>query len=295
MINVTPVYTLSGAATWQGNVTDASGVDWIVEDEQGWSSSPPVRPQQEDKVAGDGVWQGPGNYGARVITLAGTAVAPDRVSMLWAKEAIKAATSPRTLTPLVVDEAHVSRTAMVRQTDVVQIADLGADAFTWSIILTAPDPRRYSIGDMPQSTGLPATTVAGWTYPRVYPRLYGGSGGAAQGSVFFTQAGDYDATPAVITFSGPLITPTVAHVQSGRALSFDLTLGQYDTLTVDLDAGTALLNGSASRVNTLTPGSAWFYLTPGSNELQFRGAAGTTTDGSTPNPQMTVAAASAWT
>jgi hypothetical protein len=298
VILASPVYTLGSAATgatWQGNVTDDSGVDWIVEDEAGWSSSPPVRPQQEDKSAGDGAWQGPGAYAARVITLSGTAIAPSQTLMLWAKEAIKAAASPRALAPLQVDEAHLSRMVMVRQTDDVAIKDLGRDAFTFSLIMTAADPARYSIGDVPQSTGLPATSVTGWTYPRVYPRLYGGSGGPAQGSVVFVQEGNYDATPATITFSGPLITPTVAHVQTGRTLSFDLTLGQYDTLIVDLAAGTALLNGTASRAGTLTPGSAWFLLVPGSNELQFRGAAGATTDGSTPNPQMTVAAASAWT
>lgn len=295
-ITATPVYTLgAGDSAWQGNVTDGYSVDWIVTSEDGWSASPPVRPVKEDRVTGDGDWSGPGFYAGRVVALGGTAVAPDRVSMLWAKERIKAAAGPRALTPLQVDEAHLSRTAMVRLADQVHIADKGSLAFTWALVLAAPDPRRYSIGDIPQSTGLPATSVVGWTYPRVYPRLYGGSGGPGQGSVYFDQVGDYDQVGALIVFTGPLITPTVAHVQTGRVLSFDLTLGENDSLAVDLAAGTALLNASASRIGTLTPGSAWFLLVPGANELQFRGAAGVMSDGSTPNPLMTVTASSAWT
>lgn len=284
----TPVYTLGD---WQGNVTDDFGVDWVVEVEEGWSSSPPVRPTMEDRTSGDGSWAGPGFYGARIITLAGKAMAPDRVSMLWAKERLKGAAGPRSLTRLRVDEAHLSRVADVRASDQVHIADWADRSFDWSIILAAADPRRYSASPSILPAALPSASTAGRTYPRAYPLLYGGASGGT-GSAFFTQQGNYDQTPATIVFSGPLISPTVAHVQSGRMLSFDTTINQGESLAVDLNAGTALLNGTVSRAYALTSASAWFMLVPGQNELQFRGQAGTSTDGTT--PIMTVTASSAW-
>jgi hypothetical protein len=285
-----PVYTLGA---WQGNVRDDFGVEWIVEGEDGWSSSPPVRALIEDKVAGDGSWSGPGAYAARVIGLTGKALASDRVSMLQAKERIKAVGSPRALSTLQVDEAHLSRMALVRQSDQIAITDYGAFGFQWSLILVAPDPRRYSVDVTSGATGLPSTITTGRTYTETFPILYGGGGVAASGSVLFTQYGNYDQTPATIVFSGPVVTPQVAHVQTGRSLTFDLELRQGETLTVDLGGQAVLLNGSASRVSSLTPGSAWFSLVPGPNELQFRGQAGSSPDGTT--PLMTVTAASAWT
>lgn len=291
-LDQSPVYTLGvGSTAWQGGVTDDYGVDWVVESEDGWSSSPPVRLVQEDKYAGDGVWSGPGFYAARVISLTGRALASDQMSMLNAKERLKAAASPRGLTTLQVDEAHLSRSAKVRMSDQVAITDWGGRAFNWTLVMTAPDPRRYAAQSTSSTTGLPSTITSGRSYDEAFPVLYGG-GGATSGSVMVTNYGDFDQTPAVITFTGPIITPQVAHVQTSRSLTFDLTISQGQTLVVDLLSRTALLGGTASRLSSLTTGSAWFMLAPGSNELQFRGQAGSSTDGSI--PQMTVTAASAW-
>jgi hypothetical protein len=269
-----PVYTLGG---WQGNVRDDYQVDWVVEEEEGWSSSPPARPTQEDKSVGDGAWAGPGFYGPRVVTLTGKAVANSQLDMLAAKDRLKSAVGPRRLTRLQVDELHLSRVAMVRLTDQIALTDIGPLAFSWSMILTAPDPRRYAAAADTVSTGLPTTAGTGRTYPRTYPRTYGGAIAGGAGSVSVTQAGDYDETPAVVTFWGPVTSPSVTHVQTGRSLVFDLTLADGEYLVVDLLVQTALLAGTSSRMYTLTGGSGWFLLVPGTNELQFRGQAGATT------------------
>lgn len=285
----TPVYNLGD---WAANVTDDEQVDWIVEAEDGWSSSPPVRATLEEKKNGDGGWGGPGFFGARVVTLAGRALAADRSSMLRAKDRIKRAgvVGLRHQVTFTVAEEHMSRTAQVRLSDQVELADQGARAFKWALTLVAADPRRYSAESFTASTVLPSVTSSGRTYPRTYPYTYGGDTEGGNGSVFVDQAGDYDETPAVITFTGPITSPQVAHVESGRMLTFALTLAEEETLVLDLGAQTALLGGTASRGGTITSGSAWFLLSPGINELQFRGAAGPGTP-----PVMTVTASSAWT
>lgn len=294
----TPVYTVAGMrGTWQANVTDDHGVDWVCEAEEGWSTSPPSKPVLEERATGDGAWTGPGWYGPRVIVLRGRAIAPTRVGMLLAKDRLKAAVGPRASSTLIVAEAHLARTAMVRLSEQVDIADEGAYAFGWALQLVAADPRRYAEAPVTVSTELQATDVTGRAYPRTYPRTYGVAVDTPTGAVQIMQDGDYDQTPAVITFFGPIESPAVEHVQTGQALRFTLSLSYLDRLVVDLGAQTALLNGTASRVNTITSGSAWFQLVPGLNELRFRGVVGAAPGGITPPPvpQMSVTAASAWT
>lgn len=290
MIHATPIYTLG---SWRGNVTDEFGVDWMVTKEDGWSSGPPVRPVQEEREAGDGDWSGPGRYGARVISLSGSAVAPDRRAMLSAKERIKAAIGPRIARDLIVEEEHLTRRARVRLTDQIALADAGARAFTWDLIVTAADPRRYALQATIGTTGLPATGSTGRVYDRVYPVEYGGYAPGGPGAVRIRQAGDFDQTPARIVIQGPVASPRVTHAQTHRVLAFNLTIPSGQYLEIDLAAQTALLNGTSSRVAALTATSAWWWLVPGDNEIQFRGVdVGQPSD---PAPVMTVTASSAWT
>jgi hypothetical protein len=288
-----PVYTLG---TWQANVADEYGAEWVCEAEDGWSCSPPVRATLEDREADDGAWSGPGYYGPRVINLSGKAHAPSRAGMLAAQERLKAAINPRTLVQLRVDEAHLSRVAMVRLSDQIDIKDVSAHIFSWSLTVVAPDPRKYAAESVTATTTLPTGLTAGRTYSRTYPVVYGGVVPGEGGSVFVTQEGSYDLTPAVIVFTGPVISPRVEHVNSGRNLTFDLTVAYGETLTLDLLTKSALLNGSVNQAAAISPGSAWFMLSQGANELAFRGQAGTPPPDVTPAPVplMTVTAASAW-
>lgn len=284
-----PIYTLG---SWEGNVTDDHGVDWIVEAEDGWSSSPPVRATRTERPTADGAFGGPGFYGSRVINLQGRAVASARASMLAAKDRIKAAIGPRSLVALRVDEAHMARTAMVRLSDTIDLSDKGARSFAWSLTVVADDPRRYDVNSSTASTFLPSTDATGRTYPRTYNYSYPTTG-VQYGSVFFHNRGDYDQCPGVITVWGPVIDPFIAHVQTGRLLAFDIDLDEGQYLEIDLLTRTAKLNGTASRAGAITQGSSWFMFVPGVNEIQFRGEVGPSSGGS--EPVMQVTAASAWT
>jgi hypothetical protein len=290
-----PLYTIgSGSTAWNGNARDDSGCDWIVTNPTGWSASPPARPSQQDKTIGDGAHAGTGYYAGRLVILEGTCVAPDQVSMLWAKEAINSAFGPYDLVPLRVDELHLSRMCMVRLNDQIDPIDKGPVAFTWQFGVFAPDPRRYSVNPVSLSCGLPtAGTGNGRTYPRTYPLLYSGAGAGAS-EVVFMQAGNYKYTPAVITIQGPVISPTVEHDRSGSHLTLDMTIGYGRYVVLDLNNQTAMLGGTQTVATSLTSDSAWFMLSPGENVLAFRGEAGANPDGSPGSPVMTVAGASAW-
>ncbi|GAB2859350.1 hypothetical protein GCM10022221_68670 [Actinocorallia aurea] len=296
----TPTYSLTNAAgtTWGLNVLDDEGCAWIVEDEDGWSSSASVRATYEDKTLGDGAWSAPGAWGSRSITLSGHCVAPSREAMLRAKDRAKAAVSVRDLTALSVAEAHMTRYADVRLTDKIDIKDDGSVAFTWTLPLTAADPRRYG-APVPSEAGLPYRgPIEGYTFSRTFPYRFQTTAydPGSSGRIFFPQAGDFDRTPAKFTIHGPIIRPSIGHLQSGRTLTFDLELDWTSYLDVDLGNGSVLLNGQSSRANTLVDGSAWFLLVPGLNEILFGGAPGTSPGGLDPEPaaRLRMLAAPAW-
>jgi tail protein len=290
-----PLYTLTGpAGIWRGNWRDDTGCTWTVEKEDGWSSSPPARPSQQDKTIGDGAWSGTGYYAGRVITLSGTCVAPSQLAMVMAKDAVKAAIDPHDLSVLQVAELHMTRQAQVRLSDEINLQDKGPIAFTFQVGLFAPDPRRYAANAVSLACGLPAGATVGRAYPRTYPKLYGGAGLTPSGSVVFYQTGNYKTTPGVITFYGPLLSPQVIHAQSGKSLTFNITLNYQQTLVVDLGAQSALVNSTQSVIQQIGTGSAWFMLAPGQNQLLFRGQAGVAPPGSGAVAAMQLVAAPAW-
>jgi hypothetical protein len=177
----------------------------------------------------------------------------------------------------------------------VDLIDQTALIFTWSLTVVATDPRRYGSEAMTGTAALPVGLADGRTYAKTYDYTYGVVAPTYVGSVWLDNAGDYDLTPATITFTGPVLDPRVEHVQSGRYLQFALTVEWGETLVVDLRNQTVMLNGATNRAYAITAGSTWFFLNPGVNELLYRGTVGTAPPGEEVDPQMIVSAAPAWT
>ena len=81
----------------------------------------------------------------------------------------------------------------------------------------------------------------------------------------------------MVTFTGPVVSPTIEHTGQSRRLEFTGTLAAGETLVVDSLARTVLLNGTSSRYSWLTSLSQWFTLEPGANNLRYTAASGTGT------------------
>jgi len=133
----------------------------------------------------------------------------------------------------------------------------------------ATDPRIYEneITSVPLS--LPATS-GGLGWPLGWPL---GWGSASSGLFTVTNGGTF-ATRPTVTFIGPLTAPSIENVTTGLkwACTFDLQSG--DTLVVDFDARTVLLNGTASRYSFVTAASVWWELVAGDNQLRIAASAG---------------------
>jgi len=268
-----PTYTVDG---WAGNTIDGDGVEWWVTKEDGWSSGPGIRLELADRPQRDGSFDAPSFRAARVITLEGTAVAPDEDARERAKDRLAAVLADGSvLGELSVQERTVVRRASVRLSAGSKVSDTTPVSFDWSLQLTAPDPLRYGFDVHELSCGLPQPGP-GITFPVAFPLAFGEPVG---GTMAAANAGTATTWP-LWTVTGPCTQPVIRNDSTGEQLAFSLSLAEGDVLTVDAAARTVFLGG-ASRRAALLPRSSWFGLPPGPTAIGFDafddGASGTLT------------------
>ncbi|MFJ8146982.1 hypothetical protein ACIQ6R_18170 [Streptomyces sp. NPDC096048] len=156
----------------------------------------------------------------------------------------------------------------------------------------ATDARRYALTEQSATARLPAPepgldwNIASGPEALGWPLEFGTPG--STGALSATNAGDAPAHP-VIEFRGPVVRPSLTKVGTGEVLEYDLPLAADDVLTVDTGAGTVMLNGTASRIGTVTNRSVpeqtftlaggelvGDVLVPATTPLIFRAAPGST-------------------
>lgn len=247
MAGYTPGATLGPVQADLGAVTlgevDGAGVAWTLGRLDGWGS-PAVRTQYSDRQFDHGSWGAQAFYGPRVLSVGGTITAPSQASLETALEALRDACSIDD-TVLTVYET-VPKRLVVRSTGEVLVDRVTDRIAAWSGMLTAADPRRYSATLQSASTGLP-TTSGGTTLPITLPLTL--TAGSVSGQINLTNEGTI-ATRPTFTMTGPVTTPVISVLYpdgSIRQLSYSDSLTTGDTLVIDTDAHTAVLNGSVSR------------------------------------------------
>jgi Phage tail protein len=256
-----PVFTVDG---WSGNTVDDDRVEWWVTKEEGWSSGPDVRLELANRPQRDGSFDARSFRSARVITLEGTAIAPDPDTRERAKDRIAALLMDGSrLAELAVRERTVTRRALVRLSAATKIVDRTPHSFDWSLHLTAPDPLRHSADQHTRSCGLPQPG-AGLTFPVTFLLEFGEPSG---GTLMLDNVGTAVAWP-VWTITGPCDQPVIRNNSAGKWLGFGLRLLNGDTLVVDAAARTVRL-GDASRRAAVLPHSTWFGLLPGRTAIGF--------------------------
>ncbi|PJN24067.1 phage tail domain-containing protein [Kitasatospora sp. CB02891] len=285
----TPGQILGGRTVTLGTLVlgqvDAAGVAWTVSKDglRGWDGAP-VRAQYSDRTADHGSWAGPTYLAARPITVAGTVTAPDLATLDAAYDQLAAAAA-LTDTVLVVGETSPKQATVRRSGEVLWRLDTDRIA-SYSVMLTAADPRRYSTMLQTASTGLPAAG-AGITLPITLPLTI--PAGGSSGQLTLTNGGTIGTRP-VFTITGPVTAPAIL-VQypdsTVRQLAYSDTLGAGDQLVIDTDAHTAILNGVASRRRYLS--GMWPEIGPGQTvTVQWTAAS---TD---PAALLTASCRSAW-
>ncbi|MET9479885.1 hypothetical protein [Streptomyces sp. NPDC006638] len=241
---------------------DESGVAWVLQDLQGWDSSE-ARAEVQQREGDHGAWFTPVYLGERPITLGGTIIAQDRPSLEAAMERARVAAG-LTDTLLVVQEA-VPKQATVRRSG-RPILQYQTDAIaTYSLLVTAADPRRYAVDEQSASTAL-ASSTGGITPPLTPPITL--SATTVSGQIDAANPGSFETRP-VLRIDGPVAAPRIlAQYQDGtvKQLAYSETIGIGEYLTIDVDGKTAVLNGTASRRRFL---SAQWPVIPAEQSVSF--------------------------
>lgn len=259
----TPGTVLDGLRASLGSVdlgtVDSDGTAWVLQTLEGWDS-PEIRAEFTDREADHGTWASPVYLGSRPVTLAGTIVAPSRALLESAMERLRTAAG-LTDTVLTVWET-VSKQAVVRRSGKLLVQYVTDTVATYSVMVTAADPRRYSTTQQSGTTGLPATS-GGLAFPSAFPLTF--SATVVSGQINAVNSGSSDTRP-VLTITGPVVAPVIAALYPDgtvRQLIYSLDLVTGDVLTIDTDAHTVLL-GSVSRRRFMTVAGGWPVIPAGS-------------------------------
>lgn len=265
---------LDGWAAGAPFTLDAHDTHWELQEILGWWEAPGVRLSQVERPSEHGSFDGPAQLAERVITLTGTARSTDFAATQRSRDILTSVVGDPALglgTLLVYEEGRPTKQATVRRTDRALTRWLSDTFFEWSIILVAPDPRRYAADLSTNFTSLPASGSGGLVFPLVFPLTFGS--GAAGGEMTLTNSGTMS-TPLLLTLRAPVVTPVITKVSTGQRLEFtsgfDLATGQAD-IVINTDVKT-VTQGTVNRRGNLAT-AQWFNLEAGESALiRFSGA-----------------------
>jgi hypothetical protein len=176
-------------------------------------------------------------------------------------DALTAAVPLNELDELIVVDHGVALRALVRQAGEALFTQKGAQA-TGSILLTAPDPRRYDPSETILSANLPST-IGGLSLPITLP--FSVAATVASGVLTATNSGNTNTRPTFVV-SGPCPPFRIVLLATGATLSFAESLIAGQSLTIDTDTQAAQLDDGTYRTVT----GSWFEYVPGDNNVAFQ-------------------------
>ncbi|QKW51684.1 phage distal tail protein [Streptomyces buecherae] len=256
----------------------------------GWEETPPYDSGTVPRAGAHGAYLGRLLAQPRTIALDGLTIRTDPGRMSAAVRALAAATAlADDELPLVVQLDDAPPLLMFARC-IRQAVPTAAGGYALGVVtegsvqFEATDPRRYGLVEQVVETQLPAAEPGlNWaTAGLAWPLEWGTPG--STGALTVVNEGDAPAHP-VITFRGPVDTPSITNLTTGDVLEYETPLAASDVLTIDTGAGTVLLNSTASRLGDVSPRSVpeeSFVLPPGTTTLIYRAAPGS-------DPQSTAA------
>ncbi|MGW1930691.1 phage distal tail protein [Streptomyces sp. NPDC001919] len=249
---------------------DSAGVAWRLQELDGWDS-PEVRSEMQQRQADHGSWPSPVYLGERPITAAGVIEAPDRTSLEDAMERLRSAVA-LTDTLLVVYES-TPKQAVVRRSGKPLMRYITDRLASYSLMVTAHDPRRYATVLQSDETMLPVTT-GGLTPPVTPPVTIVST--SVSGVIDAPNVGSFETRPLFL-IDGPVDSPRIlTQMPDGtvRSLLYSQSLGAGEQLVIDTDARSVILNGDVSRRRFLSAPTGWPVIPPESMvSIQFSAAA----------------------
>lgn len=243
----------------------------------GLEDVPTLRTQDESRGYTDGMFSGRDFLGGRVVTvnlqIMSDSLNPMQTYLTQLKQYLISQQTGLGTLQLYLPNRGVQRLyARVRRRSISIDPDYVYGRAEAKVEFFCPDPRIYN--DLQSSASVTANAGSLRAYNRTYNMTYSiASGGTGFATV--TQVGNYETWP-VFTITGACSSPIITNVTTGQTLTFPtLTMTAADTLTVNSDLRTVLLNGGAAR-NLLGNTSSWWSLLPNvASTFTLSAAAGT--------------------
>lgn len=263
--------------------TEPDGTIWVLENLSGWYGAPKMRTTYTARPQAAGSYFTPAFADVREVTIDGTVYCPT-VRQLNLLQRQLGVLSSSGLMPIQVTDAAGTLMVMAQRSSEVLVKPVGNNplAITYSVTLTAPDPRLLDPVPstvstlMAQSSGLGIPWRGATGASGVQWRGSNGTGGilwrgAAGGSNPASGVLPLDnvagTAPADIVFTirGPVFNPTLS--TANAVIRYGGVLTAADTLEINTGTGSVLLNGG-NRRSYLT--SAEFFTAPPGRTLDVR-------------------------
>jgi hypothetical protein len=237
------------------------GLDWIFQDIKGWSLGGGVESNMTARAGEHGMYDGPTYRRARVISIPGICIAPDRATAEAAADQLASILADGSMGTLTVTNVVGARSAQVRLSGEPQATWTGGLVFTWTLQFTAPDWRRYGAA-VTESTSLPGGG-GGLAWPIGSYFDFGAPG--SLGQVTLSNTGNAPTEP-VFTVTPPLAQGfQITYVQTGQRIVYPAAV--VDDTVVDCGAGTVFM-GSEERTGLLSEDQ--FFSVPKASDATFQ-------------------------
>ncbi|GAA1716397.1 hypothetical protein GCM10009745_76120 [Kribbella yunnanensis] len=266
--------TADGQLEWRGTLLGTDS-PYRMTNLQGWLDLPDARGDDPDRPNRHGSFQGSQVMGKRTITLTylikGVPI-EEFGAVITKLRSITAPTEQPVEEPLVIrldgETWQVNARCTRRTISVERFYAIGYT--TGAVQWQATDPRIYSLVDQTAATGLPSPPTDGLEFPLVFPLKFGT--GRPGGRLTLVNSGGAASWP-VWEIRGPVSGPIIANRDTGQRLVFDpaFTVGAGQTLVIDTDARTVLLNGVNRSDRLFT--REWFPIPAGTSvQVDFAAA-----------------------
>jgi hypothetical protein len=259
------------------SVDDETGEIWVVPqpDVEGWDGQPGLRQSGQERIGAHGGIDGIAYFDPRSILLPGWAKFNSRSDAVKGIDRLtKMASDTSALHLLTVDDVDdIPKIAWVRLGDGTKAAIRSEASIDFSILLTAPDARKYSEAEQIVDLILPTGSSGGFFAPFSAPFFSDLPAGGIGEQLAFND-GNFETMPS-ITVSGPVEDPIITNVSYDQYVGADYNLLAGEFLEFDFVNRSILLNGESSRTGFLSVGSQWWGIRPGSNLIRYRAFNGT--------------------
>ena len=258
------------------DLTIGLGLGLNVVELEGVYETPDVRTSDVDRSRAHGQWQGVDLLGGRAITATLQAnAALDNPAWEGVQGALRATGDE---SPLTIELSGFAGGRTLRTNCRVRRLAVPVEPERYpfgvpQIVVEwwATDPRFYANTESSAQAEISSPTGAGLTFDATFDLGFGGE--IPSGVVNVTNDGNFDA-PWVAEITGPVVNPRIEAVDLSRTLSFVGTVQAGQTLRIESATKSVTLDG-ASRYSWLQPGSQWFDLEPGANQVRFAAQSGT--------------------